>query len=107
MVRLQILNITNLYIHRVCVEMHPFIYPSKPLNRPEHNHSYTPVSAIHDHATRYATAEHQYIPDTAEHFAAKHTAVWNALPLEIRCLTALTTFKRTLKLHLLGKQNIE
>ena len=29
----------------------------------EHNHNYTPVSTIHNHATRYATAKHQYTPD--------------------------------------------
>ena len=105
MTQLQILNITSLYIHRVCAEMHPFIYPSKQLNRPEHNHSYTPVSEIHDHATRYATAEHQYISDTEEHFTAKHSTVWNTIPLELRCIATPATFKEKLKLYLLARQN--
>jgi hypothetical protein len=87
--------------------MHPFIYPSKPLNRPEHNHNYTPVSAVHNHATRYATTKHQYIPDNAEHFATEHTAVWNAIPNEYLCLSKLTTFKQRLKLYLLEKQKNE
>jgi hypothetical protein len=105
MTKLQILNITNLYILRVCAEMHPFIFPKKQLNRPEHNHNYTSVSNIHKHATRYATTNHQYITYTTEHFTAIYTRVWNSLPPRLRHISSHDTFKTQTKLYLLEKQS--
>ena len=112
MTELQILNITNLYT-RACVEMHPFIHPQKELNRPEHNHSYTPVSQIHNYPTRHSVNNHYFIPNqhsskqpthTIEHFQSQYLSVWNQLPLELRCITSKNTFKTKLKAHLLEKQ---
>ena len=105
MKELHILNIINLYTHRVCVEMHPFIHPKKQLNRPEHNHKYTPVQEIHNHATRYSTQQHQYIQHNTEHFTKQYTATWNALPTQLRNITSTNIFKKQLKLHLLTSQN--
>ena len=114
MTELNILNIFDLYTLRVCLEMHPFIYPNpkEQLNRPEHNHNYTPVSHIHDYLIRYSLQEHQFIPNTAkrptntiEHFTAQYSEVWNSILLEFRCLSSRDTFKTALKLYLLEKQN--
>jgi hypothetical protein len=55
MKELKILNITNLYTLRVCLEMHPYIHREIEHNRPEHNHQYLLTEHIHDHATRQAT----------------------------------------------------
>ena len=63
MYKLKILNITNLYILRVCVEAHPFIYPTAQPNRPIHAHEYLFTAQIHEHKTRHATQRHQYIPN--------------------------------------------
>jgi hypothetical protein len=115
MTELNILDIFNLYTLRVCLEMHPFVYPQpkkKQPNRPEHNHNYTPVSHIHDYPTRHSLQQHQFIPNTAsrptntiDHFTAQYSEVWNSVPLEFRCLSSLDTFKTALKLHLLEKQS--
>jgi hypothetical protein len=106
MAQLNILNVINLYTLRVCAEMHPFIYPSKkPLNRPEHNHNYTPVSAVHNHRTRYAATNHQRITDTMEHFTRAHANTWNSLPAKLSNISNRKAFTTQLKLHLLHKQN--
>merc|ERR1711957_687451 len=66
----KILNITNLYIQRVCLDMHRFIHPQELKNRPEHDHTYTLVSDIHDHHTRYShhTQTHTHTqPHTHNH----------------------------------------
>jgi hypothetical protein len=117
MSQLQILNITNLYTLRVSAEMHPFIFPAKHLNRPEHNHIYTPVSEIHDHATRYSHQQHIFIPNTkrhstikqpvytTEHFTQQHTSIWNSLPHHLRKISSHKTFKAQIKLYLLNNQN--
>ena len=55
MKELNLLNMTNLYILRVCLEMHPFIRDTKYVNRPEHNHKYVYAAQMHEHITRYAT----------------------------------------------------
>jgi hypothetical protein len=118
MTRLKTLNITNLYILRVCVEIHPFIHskPDQQLNRPEHNHSYTLASEVHDHQTRYALQDHQFIPQrkhysktkqptfTTEHFEAEHLAIWNSLPADLRNTKSLYAFKTNTKHFLLRKQ---
>jgi hypothetical protein len=105
MAQLEILNITNLYTLRVCAEMHPFIYPKKPLNRPEHNHDYTPVSLIHAHRTRYAAANRQRITIDMEHFTRAHALIWNSLPPKLTNIRNRKEFTTQLKLHLLQKQN--
>ena len=107
MTELHILSITNLYTLRVCVEMHPFIYPKKQLNRPEHNHRYTSVSEIHSHATRYASRKHKYVSDELEHLTRKYTNVWNSLPEDLRGIRAIGAFKKKTKTYLLEEQSNE
>ena len=111
-----ILNVNNLYTLRVCVEMHPFMFPTKQLNRPEHDHVYTLCAQVHNHNTRYAAQHHQFIAQqkhysrskeparTTEHFTAKYTQVWNTIPSSLKTEKKLKSFKHKLKLHLLEKQ---
>jgi hypothetical protein len=117
MTELQILSLTNLYIHRVCVEMHPFIHPPKEeLNRPEHNHHYMKTSQVHSHRTRYSLHNHQFIPQqknyskkkpkfTTTHLTAKYASIWNKLPAELRDTESRTTFKKDARRYLLERQN--
>jgi hypothetical protein len=113
----RILNITNLYIQRVCLEIHPFIHQTKQPTRPEHDHTYIPVSAIHDHHTRHSHQQHQYIPNpnqygknkepTIAHLTQKYTEIWNTLPQEHRSTSNFHSFKLDLKTYLLKKQASE
>jgi hypothetical protein len=114
MKELNILNMTNLYILRVCSEMHPFIHDTKYVNRPEHHHKYTYASHIHEHSTRYATQQHHYIPNSnttrpthnIEHLTLRYTAIWNELPLALKLTRSCTRLKTQLKHHLMSKQNL-
>ena len=110
----RILDITNLYIQRVCLEMHPFIHNTKQATRPEHDHTYIPVSEVHDHHTRHSHQQHQYIPNpnqygknkepTIAHLTQQYTEIWNTLPQENRSTSNFHFFKLDLKTHLLKKQ---
>jgi hypothetical protein len=115
MARLKLLNPYNLYTYRVCVETHPFIHLKKDVNRPEHNHDYIPASCIHDYPTRHARQQHYYIPNvgrgnrptqkhTLDFTTERNTRAWNEIPLEIRTISGLSSFKTTLKQHLLDHQ---
>ena len=113
---LHILNMTNLYILRVCTEMHPFIHTTDQNNRPEHDHKYIWTVEIHEHKTRYTQQQHHYIPNpyqyskekepkhTAAVFTRRYTEIWNTLPLELRTNRNLFSFKKKLKKYLLEKQ---
>ena len=114
--QLKILSIPYLYIYRVSIETHPYIHPTKQLNRPAHDHNYLSIAHIHDYPTRYARQKHQYIPNRSckknrppahniEHLNAKYARVWNAIPEHIRDTRSLKTFKALLKDYLLEKQN--
>ena len=115
----KILNITNLYIQRVCLDMHRFIHPSDTKNRPEHDHTYTLTSDIHNHNTRHSHQQHHYTPHppnprsaaqpthTIEHFTALYTAVWDKLPLKLRTTANYHFFKQDLKTYLEDKQATE
>ena len=107
MSELRILNLNDLYILRVCTEMHPFIYPKKPLNRPEHNHKYTSAAQVHEHDTRFSARRHIYVPYAnregnndpahgAEHFTRAFAHIWNSIPEAIRKTESLETFKAKL-----------
>ena len=101
MQQLKILNIFNLYTLRVGAETHPFIYKDTKLNRPEHNHTYTPVSQIHKHCTRYSQHGHQYIPaGQIDYTTKRNTQVWNSIPAHIRTIQKLKPFKSALRKHL-------
>jgi len=117
MTELKILNLTSLYTHRVCAEMHPFIYPQTQLNRPEHNHDYIPTAHIHDYPTRHSQRQHFYIPNkphkhirarpsahTMDHTTEQNTRTWNSIPHRIRTITGLKAFMAELKSYLLEQQ---
>jgi len=118
MTELKMLNLTNLYTLRVCVETHPFIHPRSQLNRPEHNHTYISTAQIHHYPTRHSQQQHFYIPNTSHrHTRAKpsahtidytterNTRAWNSIPPELRAIQGLRTFKAKLKEHLLEAQS--
>ena len=117
MKELKLLNITNLYIQRTCIEMHPFIHNTDQRNRPEHNNTYIYVAQIHDHNTRHSHKGYHYIPNKyqyARHNNFKHsmnhstkekTRIWNTLPQQLREERSKTKFKIKLKEHLLTIQN--
>ena len=93
---LSILNLKNLYILRVCAEMHPFIHPRKQLNRPEHDHHYTLTAQIHRHTTRHSLQKRQYTAHTTEHYTKKYARVWNSIPLELREIKGKKAYKISL-----------
>ena len=117
MAELGILSITNIYKLRASTEQHPFIYPSAELNRPDHIHHYIYASEIHEHKTRYAEQRHQYIPNpcqysktrqphhTMDELTRQYSKSWNELPLTIRQVSNIRTFKTMLKAHLLEIQS--
>jgi hypothetical protein len=119
MLELNILNITNLYIHRTCMQLHNFIHPRKQLNRPQHNTHPLWTSQVHDYPTRYSLQCHQYVPNPDAHrhsrtktpthetsfYATEQWTIWNSVPEHIRAERKRGTFKRALKEHLLQKQS--
>jgi hypothetical protein len=119
MTELNILNLVNLYILRVCVEMHPFIYENTQTNRPQHNHSYLWTAQIHDYYTRQSKAKEHFIPNTnqysktkeptytIEHLTKKDLKIWNTIPGDIREITSLSAFKKKLRNYLLVRQKTQ
>jgi hypothetical protein len=120
MKELRILTLPNLYILRVCAEMHPFMHTpdqEEHINRPTHNHNYTKISEIHEYKTRQSSQQQHYISNphhnskesetqlTTEYLTRNYTQVWNTLPLELRQLTSQTQLKTKLKEYLLTQQN--
>ena len=117
MAELKLLNVTNLYIQRTCMTMHPFIHNTDQRNRPEHNNTYIYVAQIHDYRTRYSRKGYHYIPNKykyAQHDNFNHdmeqstkekTRIWNTLPQPLRDERSITKFKAELKKHLLTLQN--
>jgi hypothetical protein len=115
---LGILTLTNLYIWRVCIEMHPFMHPRKPLNRPEHNHNYIWTCEVHEYPTRYSLQGHNYITNPAAHRYSKtktptysmhsstvrNSKIWNTIPQDIREMRGLDPFTAKLRKHLLAQQ---
>jgi len=116
MSELKILSIPNLYVLRVCAEMHPYIYPKTQFNTPEHDHNYIWTTQVHEHKTRQTTSGQQYIPLTKRrnskkklkyslnHLTTKYSKIWNTVPIEIRKKNSLQTFKKHLKHFLLERQ---
>jgi hypothetical protein len=117
MTELKLLNLTNLYIHRTCVDTHPYIHQTDQRNRPEHNNNYIKIAQIHDHQTRHSLQGHHYIPNHqkhARHNNLKHkmeqstkekTQIWNTLPQQLRHERSLQKFKTNLKEYLLALQS--
>jgi hypothetical protein len=118
---LEILLLHNIFIFRVCVEMHPFIYPAKDANRPHHDHLYTLVAQVHKYKTRFSQKQTLFLPNIRpttktkrsdafgdkEHFQTLYANIWNLLPEDIQNKTNLKTFRRLLRRHLLDKQQTE
>ena len=102
---LDILNIPNLYILRVCAEMHPYIHPHKAKPRPKHIHHYPRTTDQHSHATRRARENQKHLAAGTEHYTQRYVAIWNELPQELRATESLATFKGLLKAHLMAKQS--
>ena len=108
---LGILTLTNLYIWRVCIEMHPHMHPRKPVNRPEHNHNYIWTCEVHEYPTRYSLQGHNYITNPAAHRYSKtkepthsmhystvrNSTIWNSIPSDIREVREINTFKAKLR----------
>ena len=121
MKRHNIMNITNFYIHRSCLQMHPFIHPHTNLNRPQHNHHYLWTAQVHDYPTRHSLRGNHYIPNpnahkhsklkepaiTASHYTRTLSNLWNSIPADIRDTPHRATFKKKLKQYLMDKQNSE
>ena len=117
MTKHNILNITNLYIQRVCTELHPFVHNTTTPNRPDHHHQYTKLTDIHPHHTRSAAANTIHRPNpknhkhstnpayNTNHFPQIYMQIWNSLPQPLRDQQSLPTFKRHLKQHLCKLQN--
>jgi hypothetical protein len=108
MTELNILSIPNLYILRVCAEMHPYVHKTNAaVNKPQHDHTYTHVSQVHNHSTRYAKQNHQYKQRDNSHFTTKYTETWNDIPNDMTKITSLHVFKQKLRQHLQEQQNKE
>ena len=80
MERLNILTIPNLYILRVCAEMHPYIHPRKAKPRPKHMHHYTRTTDQHSHATRRAREGQNHLAVSTEYYTQRYVDIWNKLP---------------------------
>lgn len=102
---LDILTIPNLYILRVCAEMHPHIHPRKTKPRPKHIHHYPRTTDQHGHATRRARESQKHLAPSTEHYTQRYVRIWNELPQELRATGSLATFKGLLKAHLMAKQS--
>jgi hypothetical protein len=101
----KILTIYNLYIQRVTLEMHKYVYPKQHLNRPEHQHTYTRRSDIHGHYTRLSAQHNYYQPHSATaYYTQKFIGIWNTLPHTLTTEPKYATFKEALKIYLLQKQ---
>jgi hypothetical protein len=113
--KLEIMNLQNLYIHRVCTEVQPYIHPKPNINRPEHNHYYTTISQIHDHQTRSSTRNQIFNDQSnkegphyaSEHLTQKYVRIWNLIPQNLREIKETKKFKLELKKYLLDKQKLD
>ena len=114
MAQLHILKLTNVYILRAALEMHPFIYPQGQRNRPEHNHHYIWTTQIHDYPTRYSRQQRHYITNNNRRAVVdmtdttrRNSKIWNSIPLEIQHMRNKQQFKQRLTDYLLKQQSDE
>ena len=75
MIDLNILGITDIYILRVCAEMHEHLYQRTPTNRPEHNHNYISTAQVHEYPTRHSKQQNYYIPNRREKTTMRYAAL--------------------------------
>ena len=114
-----ILSIDYLYILRVCIELHPYIYPTqedKTTDKPYTDNTFITITDVHSHNTRYSKG-HIFSPNTNSkakgpkhtmaHLTQKHTDIWNSLPSTLRNIAKLETFKKEIGKHLLKVQKEE
>lgn len=101
MKELKILSISNLYTLRVATEMHAHVYPTKTVNRPEHNHHYVSPTQVHDHNTRFSQQGALHAKHDMHNFTKQYTRIWNKLPKELKETKKIGTFKTKLNNFLL------
>jgi hypothetical protein len=115
----EILSLDHLYTLRVCIELHPYIYPTKEdekINKPYTDNTIMLIADIHVHNTRYSKG-HIFSPNTntkaretkqtMAHLTQKHTDIWNTLPSTLRQTSNLKIFKKELGKYLLLVQKEE
>ena len=100
---LELLSLPDLYTLRVSTEMHAYVYPAKPINRPEHNHHYVSPAQIHSHNTRFSQHGALHTQNNMNNFTKQYTRIWNRLPNELRETQEKNTFKAKLKCFLLKR----
>lgn len=101
-----ILSLNYLYILRVCIELHPYIYPTQEdttTDKPYTDSTFITITEIHSHNTRYSKG-HIFSPNTNSktkdpkhtmaHLTQKHTDIWNSLPSTLREISTLQIFKK-------------
>ena len=95
MQQLKILNIYNLYTYRVAIEVHKFKYRKEELNRPQHNHYYTPVTQVHSHNTRHSRNGSQMNYSTRQVIAFIHSywGLYRVVDISAFCSVWLTVRK--------------
>ena len=119
MVENDILSLDHLYTLRVCIELHPYVYPTEEdekINKPYTDNTIMFVADVHAHSTRYSKG-HIFSPNTntkaretkqtMAHLTQKHTDIWNTLPSTLRQTSNLQVFKKEIGNYLLLVQKEE
>ena len=104
---LQLLSLPDIYTLTVSTAMHSYIYPKKPVNRPEHNHHYVNPTQVHNHNTRFSQHGALHARHDMNESTKQHTQVWNKLPRELRETKLPNIFKANLKQYLLRRAKTE
>ena len=114
MTELDILSVPNLYVLRVCAEMHPYIHTastkegqSRPraVCKPQHIHHYARTTEVHRHSTRQARSGHNHLAPSDNSITQRYIDIWNTLPPKLREIESQKTFKTVLKAYLMEIQN--
>ena len=104
---LQLLSLPDIYTLTVSTEMHSYVYPKKPVNRPKHNHHYVNPAQVHNHNTRFLQHGALHARHDMNESTKQHTQIWNKLPREIRETKLSSIFKSDLKQYLLRRAKTE
>ena len=83
MVENDILSLDHLYTLRVCIELHPYVYPTEEdekINKPYTDNTIMFVADVHAHSTRYSKG-HIFSPNTNTKAREQHGGFE---PLEIK-----------------------
>lgn len=101
--KLNLLNIRDLSKLQLAVFMYKFYANQLP---PSFNSYFTSNSSIHSYNTRQASNYHLFSLSTSHRrnsIVATGPKLWNGLPDDIKTVSSLAAFKRTLKIVLLAK----